>query len=97
MAESDNTQTSVAEKAAQTPGNEAPAKKVDTSGAAQQIVKDVDMSHPAVDDNPRARTSALQNRIDFNDPGQSGHDAVAQQLAEQGSESHTKRRGRRAS
>lgn len=60
------------------------AKGVDTSGAPQQIVPDVDMSHPAVDDNPRALTSVDQNRIDFNDPTISGAEAVAKALNEQG-------------
>ncbi|MDE0878920.1 MAG: hypothetical protein OSB00_09725 [Sphingomonas bacterium] len=60
-----------------------PAETIDTSGAAQQIVGDVDMSHPAVDDNPRANTTDEQNRIDFNDPTKSGSDAVADNLAAQ--------------
>ncbi|WP_264045548.1 hypothetical protein [Methylobacterium flocculans] len=60
------------------------ATSVDTSGAPQQVVPDVDMSHPAVDDNPRANTTVDQNRIDFNDPTLSGAEAVAQNLREQG-------------
>ncbi len=32
------------------------------------IVERVDMSHPSVDDNPRAGTSPDMNRIDFNEP-----------------------------
>ncbi|QBE91911.1 hypothetical protein DRN02_007700 [Sphingomonas paucimobilis] len=55
----------------------APATEIDTSGAPQQIVPDVDMSHPAVDNDPRANTTADQNRIDFNDPTISGADQVA--------------------
>ena len=55
-----------------------------TSGAPVQIVPDVDPSHPAVDDNPRAKTSVEQNRIDFNDPTLSGAEAVAQNLRAQG-------------
>lgn len=58
----------------------AAADTIDTSGAPQQIVPDVDMSHPAVDADPRANTSDQQNRIDFNDPSLEGHEAVAQQL-----------------
>lgn len=58
----------------------APATEIDTSGAPQQIVDDVDMSHPAVDNDPRAGTTAEQNRIDFNDPTISGADAVAKSL-----------------
>lgn len=58
----------------------APATDIDTAGAPQQIVPDVDMSHPAVDADPRANTSAEQNRIDFNDPTLSGAEAVEQNL-----------------
>ncbi len=57
-----------------------PAKTIDTSGAPQQIVSDVDLSHPAVDNDPRANTSAESNRIDFNDPTKPGHVAVAEAL-----------------
>ncbi len=66
------------------PANIPAATEVNTSGAVQQIVPDVDLSHPAVDDNPRARTSVDQNRIDFNDPTVPGHQAVAEALTEQG-------------
>lgn len=58
----------------------APAETIDTSGAPQQIVDDVDMSHPAVDADPRAGTTEDMNRIDFNDPTLSGPDAVAKML-----------------
>ena len=64
--------------------NVAAATSVNTSGAAQQIVGDVDLSHPAVDANPRANTTELQNKIDFNDPTVSGHEAVAKALNDQG-------------
>ncbi|QQN73948.1 hypothetical protein [Croceicoccus sp. YJ47] len=57
-----------------------PADNVDTSGAPQQIVPDVDMEHPAVDNDPRAGTSAEQNKIDFNDPTLSGSEAVEKNL-----------------
>jgi len=57
--------------------NVPPATEIDTSGAPQQIVPDVDMDHPAVDNDPRAGTTTEQNRIDFNDPTISGSDQVA--------------------
>lgn len=52
-----------------------------TSGAPHQIVSDVDPSHPAVDNDPRANTTADQNRIDFNDPTLTGQEAVTRNLA----------------
>lgn len=58
-----------------------PATSFDPSGAPVQIVQDVDASHPAVDGDPRANTTALQNRIDFNDPTLSGQEAVERNLA----------------
>lgn len=64
----------------QKPANIAPATEINPSGAPQQVVPDVDMSHPAVDDNPRAGTTVDQNRIDFNDPTKPGADVVAEQL-----------------
>lgn len=66
------------------PANIAPAKKIDTSGAPQQIVPDVDLSHPAVDNNPREGTTVDQNRIDFNDPTLNGAEAVEANLKAQG-------------
>jgi hypothetical protein len=66
------------------PANLPAATEVSTSGAPVQIVPDVDLSHPAVDDNPRARTSVVQNAIDFNDPTISGADAVVNNLNAQG-------------
>lgn len=74
-----DTQLPVGEKPANIPA----ATRIDTSGAPQQIVPDVDLSHPAVDDNPRAHTSVDQNRIDFNDPTISGSEAVKRNLADQ--------------
>lgn len=68
------------------PANIPAATQIDTSGAPQQVVPDVDLSHPAVDDNPQAHTSKLQNAIDFNDPTIPGHEAVARALNEQGVE-----------
>lgn len=64
------------------PANIAPADTIDTSGAPQQIVPDVDMAHPAVDADPRANTSEVQNRIDFNDPTLSGQAAVEAALGQ---------------
>tara|TARA_R110002072_G_scaffold38314_4_gene110907 strand:+ start:14981 stop:15199 length:219 start_codon:yes stop_codon:yes gene_type:complete len=60
-----------------------PATEIDTSGAPQQIVPDVDLDHPAVDNDPRAGTTADQNRIDFNDPSKDGAQAVAESLKAQ--------------
>ena len=42
---------------------------------------DVDPAHPAVDNDPRARTTVAMNSIDFNDPALSGPDAAARMLA----------------
>ncbi len=62
-------------------GNGVPAAtEIDTSGAPQQIVPDVDLDHPAVDNDPRANTTEQQNRIDFNDPSIEGHEAVEKNL-----------------
>ncbi|WP_192843505.1 hypothetical protein [Aureimonas sp. N4] len=61
----------------------APAETFSPSGAPEQTVPDVDPSHPAVDADPRAKTTAEQNRIDFNDPTISGEEAVARSLAAQ--------------
>lgn len=66
------------------PANIAPATEVDPSGAPVQIVPDVDLKHPAVDDNPRAGTTVNQNKIDFNDPTKDGSEAVADMLNAQG-------------
>jgi hypothetical protein len=71
-----------AEKPADAPAKIDPATTVDAAGAPQQIVPDVDLSHPAVDDNPRAGTTSEQNKIDFNDPTLSGQEAVEKNLAD---------------
>jgi hypothetical protein len=63
------------------PANIPPATEFDAAGAPQQIVSDVDPSHPAVDADPRANTTVDQNRIDFNDPTISGQEAVERALA----------------
>ena len=77
-------QTTAADMADGTKAGIEAANVVDTSGAPQQIVPDVDMAHPAVDDDPRARTTIDMNRIDFNDPTISGAQAVEQSLKAQG-------------
>jgi len=69
--------------AADKPAKIAPATKIDTSGAPQQIVPDVDLNHPAVDADPRSNTTVKQNQIDFNDPTIEGHEAVEKNLADQ--------------
>ncbi len=53
------------------------------SGAPRQVTE-IDVSHPAVDNDPRAGTTVNQNRIDFNDPTISGREAVEQALKTQG-------------
>ena len=60
----------------------AAATEFDPSGAPVQIVPDVDVDHPAVDNDPRANTSAEQNRIDWNDPTKSGQEVVEERMAE---------------
>lgn len=60
-----------------------PATEFDPSGAPHQTA-DVDPSDPALDADPRANTSADQNRIDLNDPSATGAEAVARNLAAQG-------------
>lgn len=68
---------------ADTPSGIKPATKFEASGAPIQAMPGVDPDHPAVDNNPRANTTAEQNRIDFNDPGKPGAEAVADNLAAQ--------------
>lgn len=41
----------------------------------------IDLSHPAVDIDPRAGTTDIQNRIDFNDPAKPGIDVVTEALS----------------
>lgn len=69
--------------AAGAPSQTKPATTFDPSGAPQQIVGDVDASHTAVDADPRAGTTEVQNRIDFNDPTKSGAEASADNLRAQ--------------
>ncbi len=48
--------------------NDTPAITSSASDAPAQIAPNVDLLHPAVDGDPRANTTPLMNRIDFNDP-----------------------------
>lgn len=57
----------------------APASDFSPSGAPRQTT-DIDVDHPAVDNDPRAGTTSKQNRIDFNDPTIEGREAVEQAL-----------------
>lgn len=53
------------------PADPAPAKTMDSAAGAiiePEVKEGVTLGHPAVDDNPRADTSAEQNSVDFNDP-----------------------------
>lgn len=61
------------------PANIPAATEFEPSGAPIQTTG-IDPAHPAVDANPRANTTVDQNRIDFNDPGLSGEDAVKRNL-----------------
>jgi hypothetical protein len=65
------------------PAQIAPADEFDTAGAPQQIVPDVDPTHPAVDNDPRAGTTDHMNRIDFNDPVKPGVEVVEAALKDQ--------------
>jgi hypothetical protein len=65
------------------PAGIAAATTFSTSGAPVQIVPDVDPSHPAVDNNPRERTTTQMNRIDFNDPTLDGPEAAKRMLDKQ--------------
>ncbi|MCT7665673.1 hypothetical protein [Shinella kummerowiae] len=76
--------TKATENAGDKPANIAPASEIDPSGAPVQSVPDVDLTHPAVDADPRKGTTVNQNRIDFNDPNKSGAEAVADMLNAQG-------------
>ncbi len=68
----------------QKPADIAPATEFAPSGAPVQTT-DIDLDHPAVDNNPRADTTIAQNRADMNDPGLSMEEAVAEQLKKGGS------------
>lgn len=68
------------------PAKIAPATEFEASGAVIEpaVVEEVDMKHPAVDDNPRAGTSVEQNQIDFNDPTKTQEEAVVDNLKSSG-------------
>lgn len=74
------TTKNAAETAATKPANIAPATDINPSGAPEQVVPDVDLDHPAVDNDPRAGTSVEQNKIDFNDPNLTEQEAVEKNL-----------------
>ncbi len=60
-----------------------PATETAASGALveKEIAEESVADHPAVDANPRSGVPAESNAIDFNDPGKSSADAVADNLA----------------
>ena len=62
-----------------------PATEVQPSGALIEptIVERIDTEHPAVDNEPRKGQPKIANQIDFNDPGKSDEDAVAENLGAQ--------------
>lgn len=64
------------------PAEVAPATDFSPSGAPRQVT-DIDVAHPAVDNDPRAGTTVDQNRIDFNDPTKAGHEVVEEALKDQ--------------
>jgi hypothetical protein len=70
------------------PANIPAATEFDAAGAPKQIVPDVDVNHPAVDNDPRAGTTVEQNKIDFNDPTVSGQVAVERALGYKSAEDH---------
>lgn len=61
------------------PADVAAATAFTPAGAPDQVT-DFDLSHPAVDNDPRAGTTADQNRIDFNNPADAGVDVVSAAL-----------------
>ena len=65
------------------PADVAAAETFSPSGAPHQST-DFDPSNAAVDNDPRAGTTAFQNRIDFNDPTLSGQEAVERALKTNG-------------
>ncbi|OAS26291.1 hypothetical protein [Methylobacterium platani] len=75
--------TDPAEKPKGDPADVKPATSFAPSGAPEQDVPGVDVGHPALDANPRAGTTADQNRIDLNDPTLSGAEAVKRNLEAQ--------------
>lgn len=57
----------------------APASSFAPSGAPEQDMP-IDVTHPALDNDPRANTTAEMNQIDLNDPAKPAGVAVAEQL-----------------
>ena len=82
MAETNDTNTSSSPTSLDNsgPANIPAATEFSPSGAPIQIVPDVNVDHPAVDNDPRKNTTILQNKIDFNDPTKAGEEVVAEQL-----------------
>lgn len=60
----------------------AAASEFSPSGAPRQVTE-IDVAHPAVDNDPRSGTTVDQNRIDFNDPSIEGREAVERALKAQ--------------
>ncbi len=52
---------------------------IEASGAPGVEI-DADLHNPALDADPRAGTTEVQNRIDFNDPRKPGYEVVAEML-----------------
>lgn len=63
-----------------------PATKIDASGAfiEPEIAEQINVEHPAVDNNPRKGQPKLANQIDFNDPHLTSEEAVAKNLGKPG-------------
>lgn len=61
----------------------APATAVDASGSIMEpeAKAAIPMDHPAVDNNPRAGTTEVQNKADYNDPTLSAEEAVKENLS----------------
>jgi hypothetical protein len=76
------TKTTKAADADTKPADIAAASDFSPSGAPRQVTE-IDVEHPAVDNDPRAGTTSNQNRIDFNDPSIDGREAVERALKSQ--------------
>jgi hypothetical protein len=64
----------------------ATAADIQASGAIVEpgATAGIPVDHPAIDNNPRAGVPDASNRIDLNDPGKPGQEAVMDSLREQG-------------
>jgi hypothetical protein len=64
----------------------ATAADIQASGAISEpgATAGIPVEHPAIDNNPRAGVPDASNRIDLNDPGKSGPEAVMDSLKAQG-------------